>query len=260
MDSGSGASETTLMQRIQAMKIDIIELSQMEHDSVADAAAKYGTIFVHAHDIVAFTWLFLKKVRPEALAFTLFLSQFQKGITLSFLSALRNHEVQFSLMLRQSLEAAALASYALHSPDIDGFGRPDTNNCLIADRSVTKKAYKWLESEYPAYSESMKYMKNQINESYAHASILPASDNIQFDSRKMGSTFFDNPDDLFTIQHLWWIGNVVFGILDLFEQITKRYPMVTLVPDFQNKMQQFGRDNMQIKTDLQANPRFARWI
>ncbi|MFH1983334.1 MAG: hypothetical protein ABIL58_15930 [Pseudomonadota bacterium] len=242
------------------MKLDIIEMSQMEHNSVVGSAAKYGTSFVNAHDIVAFSWVCLKSVRPDAFAFILFLSQFQKSITLSLLSALRNHEVQFNLMLRQALEAGALASYALHSPDVEGFARTDAHDCLFTDRKVAKKAYKWLESEYPTHSKSMKYMKDQINESYAHASILPASDNIQFDFHKIGSTFFDKPDELITIQHLWWIGNVVIGILDLFEHITMRYPKVTLVPDFRKKMQRFGRDNTRIKIELQTNPRFARWI
>ena len=242
------------------MKLDIIGISQTEHDLVVNAATKYGAAFVNAHDLVMFSWNFLKKVGPDALAFTLFLSQFQKGITLSFLSALRNHEVQFNLMLRQVLEASALASYALHNPNVDDFGKPNADNCLFANRKVTGKAYKWLEKEYPMHSKSMKYMKDQINESYAHANILPASDSIQFELKKIGSIFFNKPDPLFTIQHLWWIGNVIIGILDLFEQIIIHHPIVALVPNFQDKMKQFGRVNTQIKMELQANPRFARWL
>jgi len=242
------------------MKLEIIGISKGEHDSVVNAATEYGNEFVNAHDLVMFSWNFINTVKPDALAFMLFLSQFQKTITLGFLSALRNHKVQFNLMLRQALEASALAGYALKNTNIDDFGKPNANNCLLANRNITGKAYRWIEKEFPTHSQSMKYMKDQINESYAHANILPASDNIQCESKTIGSLFFDKPHPLFTMQRLWWIGNVIIGVLDLFEQIIINYPLVTLVPDFQERMKRFGRDNTQIKKELMANPRLSRWI
>ena len=242
------------------MKLGIIEISKGEYDLVVNAATKYGNAFVNAHDLVMFSWNFINRVKPDALAFILFLSQFQKAITLSFLSVLRNHEVQFSLMLRQALEASALAGYALYNPNIDDFGKPNADDCLFANRNVRGKAYKWIEKEYPTHSQSMKYMKDQINESYAHANILPASDNIQCELKTIGSIFVDKPDTLFAMQHLWWIGNVIIGVLDFLEQTIISHPLVTLVPDFQEKMGQFARENTQIKMELKANPRLSRWI
>ncbi len=140
------------------MKLNIIGISQSEHDLLVNAATQYGAAFGNANDLVVFSWNFLNKVKPDALAFTLFLSQFQKGITLSLLSVLRNHEVQFSLMLRQALEAAALGSFALYNPNVNDFGKPNADNCLVANSNITKKAYKWLEKEYPDHSLRMKYI------------------------------------------------------------------------------------------------------
>lgn len=241
------------------MEPKILRVSRDEHNLIVNAAKDYGNVFVNTHDLVIFSWDFVDRVEPKALAFILFLGQFQKSITLSFLSALRNHEVQFQLMLRQSLEAAALASFGLHNPNIDEFGRPDEDDCLFANRKVTGKAYNWLEKNYPEHSKSMKFMKNQINESYAHANLLPTSDNIQSGANKIGLVFFDKPDPLFTMQHLWWIGNIIIGILDLFEKIIMKYPIATLSHNFQDKMKKFSQENTKTKLELQANPRFSRW-
>lgn len=242
------------------MKIDIIGISESEHDLVVNAASKYGAVFVNTHDLVMFGRSFVVGIKPQAFAFTLFLSQFQKSIMLSFLSVLRHHEVQFNLMLRQALEATALGSYALHNPNVDDFGKPNADNCLIVNRNVTRKAYKWLESAYPKFSKRMKYMKDQINENYAHSSILPASDNVQYDLDSAGSLFFDKPDVLISKQHLWWIGDVVLGILNLFALEIKHHPIVEIVADFQKKMNAFRNENMRLKKELMEHPRFKRWI
>lgn len=242
------------------MAINIIEISKNEHDQVVNAANSYGPEFVNTHDLVVFCWSFLSSVKPDAFTFTLFLSQFQKSITLSFLSAIRDHEVQFNLMLRQALEAAALGGYALHNPNVDDFGKPDADNCLFVNTKIMEKAYRWLDKEYPKHSHSMKQMKMQINESYAHSSILSASDNIQYKANKIGSIFFDRHDQLITRQHLWWVSNVVIGVLDLLGQIIARYPLVELVLNFSEKMKIYVNENIRIQKELMNNPRFSKWI
>ena len=103
-------------------------------------------------------------------------------------------------------------------------------------------------------------MKDQINETFAHASILPTSQNLYFDGSKLGNQFFDAHDKLMTKQRLWWIGNVSLGLLDLFAKVIEKHPIVTLVDDLSPKMISLSYENNRILNELKRNPRFSRWM
>jgi len=242
------------------MKVQILQLSEAENELVKYAHETYGHIFENAHDLVFLTWNFLSDVKPDAWVFTLFLSQLQKSLTLSLLSTLRNHDVQFHLVLRYALESAVLAAYALHDANIDSFGYTDDKEVLHQNEKVKDKAYKWIEANYETYSEKIKHMKKTINQSFAHATIIATPQNIYFQNSKIGNLFFDKEDQLMTKQRLWWLANVSFGLLDFFSKVISRYPLVTLARDFPVKMRDLGIQNEKIKSELMNHPRFARWM
>lgn len=242
------------------MKISLLDLSKHEHSLVGKSPAEFGPDYINAHDLVFFTWSFISSVKPEAYVFSLFLSQIQKSLVLCLLSALRDHNVQFHMMLRQTLENASLASYALFETDQNAFCTTDEHDILYTKEKVNSKAYKWLEKNYRDHSDKIKSMKNQINESYAHASILPTAQNLYFNRNKIGIQFFDSHDKLMTKQGLWWVGNIAIGVLDLFAKIIAEFPIVTLVDDFPQKMGSLARENNRILNELKSNPRFSRWM
>jgi hypothetical protein len=62
-----------------------------------------------------------------------------------------------------------------------------------------------------------------------------------------------------TRQGLWWVGNVALGTLDLFAKIIEKFPIVTLVDDFPQKMGSLSEENNRIQNELKSNPRFLRW-
>jgi len=242
------------------MEISLLDLSKHEHSLVENAPSEFGLDYINAHDLVFFTWTFISNVKPEAYVFSLFLSQIQKSLVLCLLSALRDHDVQFHMMLRQTLENASLASYALFETEQNAFCTTDEDDILYEKDKVKKKAYKWLEKNYRDHSDKIKNMKNQINESYAHASILPTPQNLYFNGNTIGNKFFDSHDKLMTKQRLWWVGNIALGILDLFAKIIAEFPIVTLVDDFPQKMGSLYRENNRILNELKSNPRFSRWM
>ncbi|HUV49738.1 MAG TPA: hypothetical protein VMW78_01785 [Anaerolineae bacterium] len=242
------------------MKIKLLELSKEEQDLVEKAPQEYGPAFVNAHDLVFLTWTFVNTKKPEAYAFMLFLSQIQKSLVLCLLSAVRNHEVQFNMMLRFALENASLASYSLFKPETNNFYKTDENGIMFPKESANLKAYKWLDKNYTEHSQKIKSMKDNINESFAHASILPAPQNIDYGSPQITNMFFDYPDKLFVIKNLWWVANVALGMLDLFAKVIRQYPLVTIADDFVQSLENYATENYRILNELKRNPRFAKWL
>ncbi len=242
------------------MKLTLLDLSSQEHSFVENAASEFGPDFVNAHDLVFFTWSFISSVKPEAYPFSLFLAQIQKSLVLCLLSAVRDHNVQFHMMLRQALEYVSLACYALFETDNNAFYTTDEHQILYPKRKINEKAYKWLEINYREHSDKIKNMKDQINETFAHANILPTPQNLFFDGERLGFQFFDAHDKLMTKQGLWWVGNVALGILDLFAKVIEKFPIVNLVDDFPQKMGSFSKENNRILSELKSNPRLSRWM
>lgn len=245
---------------VKKMELYIIQLSKQENALIKNACVEYGTIFQNAHDLVFLTGHFIYSIKPEGFVFSLFIPQVQKALTLSLLSCLRNHKVQLNMMLRYALESGCLAGYALSNPNLDDFCYTDSNNCLYPKEKAKEKAYKWINSSFPSYSEKIKYMKDTINESFAHANILSAPQNYDFSETGIRSLFFDNPDELMTKKNLWWIANISFGLLDFLAKVIQKHPHVSFVDGFHEKMKIYGKENGEIKDQLASHPRFKRWM
>ena len=242
------------------MEPQIIQLSEQENALIKNAPVEYWPIFQNAHDLVFLTGYFIYSIKPEGYVFSLFISQVQKALTLSLLSCLRNHEVQLHMMLRYALESGVLAGYALSNPNLDDFCYTDSNNCLYPKEKAKDKAYKWIENQFPSYSEKIKYMKDSINKSFAHANILPTPQNYDFSKEGIKSLFFDISDSLMTKKNLWWIANISFGLLDFLSRVVQKHPLVSFTSGFPEKMKRYGGENEKIKELLTSHPRFKRWM
>ena len=72
--------------------------------------------------------------------------------------------------------------------------------------------------------------------------------------------FFDNMGKHIIEQRLWWIGNISFGLLDLFKRIIGEYPYAVLMDGFDKELEELGGENETIKKELMKNERFARWL
>ena len=241
------------------MDHQIIQLSEQENALINNAPAAYGHIFQNAHDLVFLTGHFISNIKPDGHVFSLFIPQVQKALTLSLLSCLRNHEVQLNMMLRYALESAVLAGYALNNPNLDDFCYTDSRNCLCPKEKAKDAAYKWINNNSPSFSEKIKYMKDSINELFAHANILSTPQNYALSKTEIKSLFFDIQDTLITKKNLWWIANISYGLLDFLSRVIEKYPHVSLANDFPGKMKRYYGENEKIKEQLTSNPRFEGW-
>lgn len=242
------------------MNFKIEDLSNAENEIVKKAHEDYGAVFDNANDLVSLTWDFLSNVDPKAWIFISFLSQVQISLSLALLSAIRKHGVQTDMMLRYALESAVLACYGLYNPNMNEFVRTDSDGVEHPNDKVRSKAYGWIEQRYKTYSGKIKYMKDVINASFAHANIFLTPSNFDFLESEVKVSFFDKDDELTTKQRLWVIANISFGLLDLFSKVIPDFPLATLADGFETKKSALYTENDRIKQELMKNPRFSRWL
>lgn len=232
-------------------KSEIKDLSETENEMVKKAYENYGNVFDNANKSVLLIWSFFSDVKPEAFIFISFLSQVRTSLSLALLSTVRRHDVQTHMMLRNALESAVLACYALYKTNWREFGNIDDIGCLQTNDNVLNNAYKWLGDKYKDFSDGIKSFKDIINELFAHANLAPAICNVNFSELK-GETLFFDKEGILINNRLWVIANISCGLLDLFRKVIQEFPLVTLIDNFEPKMRELGTENERIKKELMA--------
>jgi hypothetical protein len=213
-------------------------------------AEKYGESF---HNAMGFNELlsdFIDEVRPDAWIFILFLAQIKKHALLAILSATRQHHVQSMLNIRQVLEAGANASYGLANPNKDDFVVKE-NSMLVTKDSLDNKRRQWLEKNHKENSDFIKNMKDSINRSCAHSNMIYAFNNFSMEDHAFHTPFFDTTKDHWVKTNFWMIGNVLMGLMDLFNGINKGVGTLTLNESFARRLLELEQQNHKIKADLE---------
>jgi hypothetical protein len=244
---------------------NLIEISEIENALVKSAAIEYGYYYENANSLVSLASSFFNKVDFDFWIFLSLQSQVQNSLSLALLSTLRRHDVQTNMMLRHALEACVLACYAVHSKNENDFVKQDPNGIVVLDTKVRKKANEWLETNYKSYSDRIKFMKEHINSTSAHANFKNAFINTDFSSQdKILINFFDSSNSdmehfrIMTMQRLWWIGNIAFGTIDLVSKVIYDYKAANLIDNFTSIMKELGAQNKKLMDELKQNPRFAK--
>lgn len=240
------------------MSIDtdtIEDIIEEERDLVFDADEKHGEYWSNA---VAFGGLLsfgIESVDFDRYVFATFLSQVKKYHLLASLSAVRLHHVQAMMDLRQMIEAAACAAYAIANPDIDGFVVKDESGMLDADRKLVGMRYKWLDKHYPTGSQALKNLKKLINDSSAHSNLIYAHKNFGLgdEARTFSTPYFDVEDDHMVKSDLWLAANIVMGAIDLFYGVARDHGGVVFTKDFVPRLKELEVQNHALKAELLKN-------
>lgn len=230
---------------------DIID---SEHEMVKKGVERYGDYYINATEFNDLLQNFLESVDMSRYIFTAFLSQVRKHITLAILSTVRLHHIQAMLDLRQALEAGVCAAYAIANPDQEDFVNMGENGILDAPQDLMVKRYKWLEENYIAGSTFIKNMKDMINKSSAHANLIYAYNNFDFDEQKdknhFIAPFFDIEKEHLVKTDLWQIGNIAMGLMDLFYGVNKNLNAVKFIDDFIPRLKKFEAGNNKLKNGM----------
>lgn len=230
------------------------EILDSEREMVLRGAERYGSYYLNASDFINLLGTgMIKSLNADRFVFGVFLSQIRKHLTLAFFSAVRLHNVQAMMNLRQVLEAGASAAYAIANTDPADFADTRDDGTLDPSKNLTTKRYVWLKHNFPEGSASIKRMKDTINELGAHANIVTAQHTFKHDSetRIFNTPFFDYENERWVKTDLWQIANVALGIMDLFYRVNQDLGVIKLQDDWFDKFQNLAHENDRLKAEMQ---------
>ena len=238
--------------------ITVADIIETERQMVLHGAEQYGAYYINAFEFNNLFEYFIKSVNPNHFIFTMFLGQIRKHHLLAIFSAVRLHNTQAMMNLRQVLEAGSCAAYAIVIPNVSDFTIIDENEILHLSKELTTKRYKWLEKNFKKSSDNIKNMKKIINDSDAHSSIISAHQNFQatMDEGRYVTSFFDITDDYFVKIALWQIANVALSLFDLFRETNKKAGSIKFSDNFLSDLKTLGIENNRLKAELMSTDRF----
>jgi len=230
------------------LRTTLQELIDEEAVRTRDAGQRYGSFVQLAQSAIALLNTFVISIdRDHFLAAALMLSV-QKSATLGFLSHVRAHTAQAEFNSRQLIEFCALTAYMLAHPDEDvtrvtvgngeGFRTP---------KSLSAKAYRWLDREHGHVSALLKHIKGQINDTASHASIYLTHFTFEWESGRDDSetfcgSFFDQQDDDVVRLYLMSHARLVLLVMETLRQVVVAHGGFTLVQDVNKRLALLDRD------------------
>lgn len=196
----------------------IIHLNALENSRFQESFIKHPNSLKLVDDIIYFlSHEFIDTTTDRNNFFKVFFTQISVDLNLAVLSILRRHDIQACLMLRHALESICLAAYAI------SFCEPITSESeFVNNFKDTKKAYIRIEKEFPKRSESIKKIKEKINENFSHANIKTSAANLTEKDGEMNPCFFDSNNNETLPKRFFVVSEVAYLALDLLEMKIKK--------------------------------------
>lgn len=238
------------------LKQDTIEdIIQSEETLLRSAPEKYGESFEFAMDVNALLQDCIVSAEPTHHLFVLFLSQIRKHVLLAIFSSVRLHKTQSQMDIRQVLEAGVNAAYSIAHTDVSGFAEINEDGILDAKQELRSKRNKWLEANHAAASISIKGMKTSINESTSHSNIINGMLNFTYDSEddSFKTPFFDIENEYHVKTDLWMVGDIAFGLMDLFYGVNLEYKVLTFTSNFLDRMKTLKAKDISLKNKMMSD-------
>jgi hypothetical protein len=232
------------------------EIIESERSLVLAAPERHGDYYGHALDASVLLSHFIKSLDPDRFVFGRYHAWVKKHHLLALISTVRLHQAQATMDLRQVLEAGCLAAYAIANPDPSLFVTEDKNGLLNSSPRLTGNAYKWLDQNYPQGSRNIKQMKDDINETTAHANLAYTGANFEVVHDGVSSLFFDFEDSHAVKTELWRIGNVAINLLYLFYGVNQSVGSIKFVDDFQAQLGGLVQRSDTLRAEMMATERY----
>jgi hypothetical protein len=225
------------------------------------AKERYGEVFDTLNKLIKFLSGFFEIVdAPETYIFVSYLSLTYNSLWLGLLSAVRLHQVQAAMNMRQALEAGEKAAYALVFSEIDHFVIKNNDGTLKEKNNLKNSCYKWLEENYPEESKKIKDLKKSISGFFVHANFVMTQSTTDFSDREFLLRWFDQEDTLLVKASLWFLANITYDLIDLLAKVSSETKDVKLITDFKTKMLEYNKATEKIEQELMADPRFSKYL
>ena len=242
--------------------LEIMAVAKEEDKVFMDTIVKNSRLAIHTNDIIFFVNGFYEGIKPEAIHFLAFLTQLRGALVLSLLSLLRRHENQSQFMMRLAIESITKAGYALTITDDKEIVNYHEDGTMSEAKSFQKKAYDWIEANYPIHSEKLKDFKDQINFHYSHSNIFNAACDWfpTIGDKEIHSPFFDKEDQLLLDAALWQLANITLFGIDLISKAGASSGVIKLKLDFQERFDGFVNRHKKLTEEYKNHSRFVRHI
>jgi hypothetical protein len=239
----------------------ILDMSEKEHKLVMTAREKYGQVFVTLNELIRFLLQFFEIDKPlEGFIFVLYLFLTRNSLFLCLLSAVRLHQVQAALNMREALEAGARAAYALVFTERNHFIIEKSDGTLEEKNNLRGSCYDWLETNYPAESEKIKSLKNQINKFFVHAKLTTIQSIPELFEGKFLPRDFDIEDTLLVKANLLLLADITLDLIDLLAKVSSKTKIIKLITDFKRRMLEYRNTTGKIKKELMTHSRFLMYF
>jgi hypothetical protein len=233
--------------------MSLAEFSAQEHRMLTEAASRYGSAWANAYDVtMTLSNVVMFPIIPCDL-FLRFYSQMKKYHTLSVISTVRLHRIQAKLDLRYFVESTANAAFSLAHPDTKNYFDIEKGELFDA-KKASRKAYQWLDAEYPGQSAHLEEVKNHINEQTAHAHVLNTAHNFdiaQDPDTAIITSFFDFEDERELKTDLWLAAKAGIHAIDLLLSVQKKYGVIIPARDT-DALPKLMADNDAVLAELQT--------
>ncbi|MBW1801308.1 MAG: hypothetical protein JRJ85_11345 [Deltaproteobacteria bacterium] len=261
LDLGTASSGINDSEAVMQL-LEIMDVAKSENEVLTDTISKNARLAIHANDIIFFLNDFYEGIKPESIHFLAFFTQLRKSLVLSFLSLLRQHGNQAQFMMRLAIESISKAGYALTIKDDKEVAHSHNDGTISEAKDFQKRAYDWIESNYPHHSDKLIFFKKMINEHYSHSNIFNAACDWapHIGDGEIHSPFFDSEDPLLMDAALWQLANITLFAIDLIAKAGPESGSVKVKPDFQEKFNQFVKNHEELTAQYKQHPRFARHI
>jgi hypothetical protein len=240
---------------------NIGEILESECLMVLSASERFGYFYDNAMGTNYLLQHGVAGVPHHRSLFARWASQLKKYHLLALWSFVRLHQIQGLMNLRQVLEAAVDAAFALAHPDnIEDYAREDRRGALVTSKSLKNKRYAWLEAHYKGGSDSIKALKDAINDYGSHGSVVQTMHNFRVELEGpepfFGTSFFDAEDDYHVKTDLWRAANVGLCVLDLLYGVNRDFGVLTFSVDYVSRLQELIRQHEALGDEMRATERF----
>lgn len=200
-----------------------------EQERTADASERLGT-FVHlAGQGLVLLKTFVRTVDQNQFVAAALMLAVRKSATLSFLSYIRGHIAQAGFNMRQTIEFSVLTAYMLAHPD-EKITKESEDSAVgfKPPKAISGKAYKWINKEYADVSKLLEDMKDQINDTTAHASIYLTHFTFDWggdseDKSVFRGSFFDRVDDDVFRLYLMSLARLLVLVIETIVRVNEKH-------------------------------------
>ena len=162
-----------------------------EQRRTADARDRLGTFGPLVQEALALFNTCVKTIDRDQSVAAATMLPLQKSAALAFLSYVRGHIAHAEFNMRQAIEFTALTAYMLAHPQADFLKRSGERAVQFeAPQTASRKAYRRLNNQHGHVSALLTEMKQQINDTTAHAGVYLTHLTFDWDSGAHDSDVF----------------------------------------------------------------------